>query len=88
MPDHSPLWCPNRYLVRMEPIPIPIEDSTFGSFAELKQVSVAADEEISAVNALLQDGWKLLHVGHTNKHTVYVLGRPPQQSRRRTGFVA
>ena len=66
----------------------PQKNSIFGSFAELKQVSVAADEEISAVNALLQDGWRLLHVGHTNKHTIYVLGRPPQQSRRRTGFVA
>ena len=72
----------------MEPIPIPTEDSPFGPFTELKQVSVAADEEISVVNALLQDGWRLLHVGHTNKHTVYVLGRPPQESRRRTGFVA
>ena len=67
---------------------VPTEDSNFGTFDEVKQVYVAADDEINAVNALLQDGWRLLHVGHTNKHTVYVLGRPPQQSRRRTGFVA
>lgn len=72
----------------MEPITVPVEDSTFGPYAELRQVSVAADEEIGAVNALLQDGWKLLHVGHTGSHTVYVLGRPAQQARRRTGFLA
>jgi hypothetical protein len=72
----------------MEPITVPAEDSNFGPFTELRQVSVAADDEIGAVNALLQDGWKLLHVGHTGQNTVYVLGRMPQSSRRRTGFLA
>lgn len=73
----------------MEAITAPAEEtSSFGPFAELRQVSVAGDEEIAAVNALLQDGLKLLHVGHTSQHTVYVLGKPPQQARRRTGFVA
>jgi hypothetical protein len=74
--------------MRMEPITVPAEDSAFGPFSELKQVSVAADEEVSAVNALLQDGWKLLHIGHSGQLTVYVLGRMPQSSRRRTGFLA
>jgi hypothetical protein len=72
----------------MEAITVPAEESTFSPFAELRQVSIAGDDEISAVNTLLQDGWKLLHVGHTSQHTVYVLGKPQQHSRRRTGFVA
>jgi hypothetical protein len=73
----------------MEAITVPTEESsTLGSFAELRQVSVAGDDEMTAVNALLQDGWKLLHIGHTSQHTVYVLGKPPQQAKRRTGFAA
>ena len=59
-----------------------------GPVAEIVQVSVAADEDVKAVNALLQEGWRLVHVGHTAQHTVYVLGRSAQQSRRRTGFLA
>ena len=70
----------------MDTITVPTENSTFGPVAEIKQVSVAADEDVSAINALLADGWKLLHVGHTQQHTVYVLGKPTPASKRRTGF--
>ena len=70
----------------METITVPPENPIVGPVAEIKQISVVADEDVSAVNALLADGWKLLHVGHTSQHTVYVLGRPSQASKRRTGF--
>lgn len=70
----------------METITVPSENPMVSSVAEIKQISVAADEDVSAVNALLADGWKLLHVGHTGQHTVYVLGRPTQTAKRRTGF--
>lgn len=72
----------------MESITVPSDNPTVGPLAELKQISVVADENVSAVNALLADGWRLVHVGHTSQHTVYVLGRPAQASKRRTGFVA
>ena len=70
----------------MENITVPADNATSGPLSEIKQISVAADEDVSAVNALLADGWKLLHVGHTSQHTVYVLGKPPQAAKRRTGF--
>ena len=70
----------------METITVPSENPTLGPVAEIMQISVAADEDVDAVNALLADGWKLLHIGHTSQHTVYVLGKPSQASKRRTGF--
>jgi hypothetical protein len=72
----------------MESITVPTDSPTAGPLAEIKQISVVDDEDVGAVNALLTDGWRLVHVGHTNQHTVYVLGRPAQASKRRTGFVA
>lgn len=70
----------------METIAVPSENPIVGPIAEIRQISVVADEDVSAVNALLGDGWKLLHVGHTSQHTVYVLGRPTPAAKRRTGF--
>jgi hypothetical protein len=70
----------------METITVPSENPTIGPVAEVMQISVAADEDVDAINALLADGWKLLHIGHTSQHTVYVLGKPSQASKRRTGF--
>lgn len=72
----------------METIAVPAENSKVGLVAEIRQISVAVDEDVSAVNALLASGWKLLHVGHTSQHTVYVLGKPAQEAKRRTGFTA
>jgi hypothetical protein len=71
----------------MESITVPNESPSTGPLAEIKQITVA-DDDVGAVNALLADGWKLVHVGHTAQHTVYVLGRPAQTAKRRTGFVA
>jgi hypothetical protein len=72
----------------MESITVPNESPSAGPLAEIKQITVADDDNVAAVNALLADGWRLVHVGHTTQHTVYVLGRPAQASKRRTGFVA
>jgi hypothetical protein len=72
----------------MDTITVPTENPTLGPVAEIRQVSVTADEDVNAVNTLLADGWKLLHVGHTNQHTVYVLGKPTPAAKRRTGFTA
>ena len=72
----------------METTIAPPDTPTLGKIVEVKQVSIASDEEISAVNDLLADDWKLLHIGHLSQHTVYVLGRMPEKSRRRTGFLA
>jgi hypothetical protein len=66
----------------------PPESLTLGNIAEIKQVSIASDDEISAINDLLANDWKLLHIGHLSQCTVYVLGRMPEKSRRRTGFLA
>ncbi len=70
----------------METITVPSENPIVGPVTEIKQITVAADEEVSAVNALLADGWKLLHIGHTGQQTVYVLGKPSASAKRRTGF--
>lgn len=72
----------------MEVIADPTETSKLGNIAELKQVSVAVDADIALVNEQLADGWRLLHIGYLHDRMVYVLGRPVEQSRRRTGFLA
>jgi hypothetical protein len=72
----------------MESITVPTESPSAGPLAEIKQITVADDEHVATVNALLADGWRLVHVGHTAQHTVYVLGRSAQSAMRRTGFVA
>lgn len=71
----------------MEVIPDSTEVSKLGNIAELKQVTVATDAEIGGVNELLGQGWKLLHIGQRSDCTVYVLAKPAQQNRRRTGFI-
>jgi hypothetical protein len=45
----------------MESITVPTESPTAGPLAEIKQISVVDDEDVGAVNALLADGWKLVH---------------------------
>jgi hypothetical protein len=66
----------------------PTETSKLGTIAELRQVSVATDADIALVNEQLAEGWRLLHIGYLHDRMVYVLGRPIEQSRRRTGFLA
>jgi len=67
-------------------IEVPQQSSAFGSLTEIRQISIAGDEGIDAVNVLLADGWKLLHIGHTSQHSVYVLSKPTQTVRRHAGF--
>ena len=57
-------------------------------FSELKQVTVRADDEISPVNALLAEGWRLVKIGHISDATVYVMGKTEEKKRARTGFLA
>jgi hypothetical protein len=58
------------------------------SFRQLRQVTVTADGEISAVNELLADGWQLVGIGYRPDATVYVLGRLEERPRHRAGFLA
>ncbi len=71
----------------MESITVPVDDTRAGPLAEIIQVSVGADDQITPVNELLASGWRLLHVGHAGERTVYVLGKPPAQAKRPTGFL-
>lgn len=72
----------------MDTISAPAEQLPTNPLTEVTQISVAHDDDVSAVNALLSDGWKLLHVGHTHEYTVYVLGKTAAPSKRRTGFTS
>ena len=47
----------------MESITVPIDDTKIGPLAEVKQVSVDANNDVAPVNELLASGWKLLHIG-------------------------
>lgn len=72
----------------METIEIPVEDAVLARVTEIKQVSVSADSEIDAVNELLAEGWRLVHIAHLSDRIVYVLARPVERGRRRAGFLA
>ncbi|MCB0043483.1 MAG: hypothetical protein KDE23_27540, partial [Caldilinea sp.] len=61
----------------MESITVPVDDTQFGPLAEVRQVSVGADNDVAPVNELLASGWKLVHIGHAGEQTVYVLAKPP-----------
>lgn len=56
-------------------------------FRQLRQVTVRNDDEVSRVNELLADGWRLISVGQLADATVYVLGRIEEKHRQRTGFL-
>ncbi len=66
------------------PTPTVMRDS---EISQLKQVTVAEDDDISKVNQLLADGWRLLSIGQRAEATVYVLGRAEEKQRTRTGFL-
>jgi hypothetical protein len=57
-------------------------------FSELKQITLRADDEITQVNALLAEGWRLVKIGHISDATVYVLGKTEEKKRARTGFLS
>jgi hypothetical protein len=57
------------------------------TFAQLRQVTVNADEQIENVNQLLADGWRLVSIGYHANATVYVLGRAEDKPKHRPGFL-
>jgi hypothetical protein len=57
-------------------------------YTQLRQVTVAGDEQIAAVNELLADGWRIVDIGHRSDATVYVLGRVEDKPKHGTGFLA
>ena len=56
-------------------------------FTKLRQVTVRNDEEISGVNQLLDEGWRMMHIGQRSDATVFVLGRMEEKQKHRTGFL-
>jgi len=71
-----------------ENIPTPVAPSGERQFTKLTQVTVTSDEEITAVNQLLTDGWRLVSIGYRVDATVYVLGWREEKPKSRTGFLA
>lgn len=71
----------------MSDIAVPIATPDERSFGELKQITVRADDEITQVNALLAEGWRLVKIGHISDATVYVLGKTEEKKRAKTGFL-
>jgi hypothetical protein len=65
----------------------PMIPSRDKAIAKLCQVTVANDEEISKVNQLLTDGWRVMSIGYHANATVYVLARTEDKPRHRPGFV-
>lgn len=72
----------------MSDIPAPVVAPEERPFTQLRQVTVRNDEEIAAVNQLLSDGWRIVHIGQRTDATVYVLGRPEERPKHRAGFLA
>jgi hypothetical protein len=69
-------------------ISAPIAPSGERQFTKLTQVTVTSDDQITAVNQLLTDGWRLVNIGYRADTTVYVLGWHEDKPRPRTGFLA
>ncbi|MDQ1301939.1 MAG: hypothetical protein QG637_1861 [Chloroflexota bacterium] len=57
-------------------------------FTKLTQVTVTSDDQITAVNQLLTEGWRLLSIGYRADATVYVLGWREDKPKSRTGFLS
>jgi hypothetical protein len=57
-------------------------------YTQLCQVTVTEDEQITRVNGLLADGWRIVDIGQRPDATVYVLGRPEDKPKHGTGFLA
>ena len=58
------------------------------TYTQLRQVTIAQDEQISSINQLLAEGWRLVSIGYRPDATVYVLGRIDEKPKHRTGFLA
>ena len=57
-------------------------------YTQLCQVTVTEDEQVTRVNELLADGWRIVDIGHRSDSTVYVLGRLEDKPKHGTGFLA
>lgn len=69
-------------------ISTPIAPSGERQFTKLTQVTVTSDDQITAVNQLLTEGWRLLSIGYRADATVYVLGWREDKPKSRTGFLS
>jgi len=69
-------------------ISAPIAPAGERQFTRLTQVTVTSDDQISAVNQLLTEGWRLLSIGYRADATVYVLGWREEKPKPRTGFLS
>jgi hypothetical protein len=56
-------------------------------FTQLCHITVRNDVEIAAVNQLLSEGWRIMHIGQRPDATVFVLGRLEEKQKHRTGFL-
>ena len=71
----------------MTDMPTPMVSPGERQFTQLHQVTVRGDDEIAAVNQLLAEGWRILHIGQRPDATVFVLGRMEEKQKHRTGFL-
>ena len=71
----------------MPDLPTPVAELDERPFTELRQLTVVNDEQISTVNRLLAECWRLVHIGQRSDATVYVLGRREDRPKHRTGFL-
>ncbi len=72
----------------MADLPMPVVTSSDQQqFTQLCQITVQHDDEIAAVNQLLADGWRIVHIGQRPAATVFVLGRMEEKQKHRTGFL-
>jgi hypothetical protein len=71
-----------------ELISTPVAPAGERQFSRLTQVTVASDDQISTVNQLLTEGWRLLSIGYRADATIYVLGWHEDKPRPRTGFLS
>ena len=71
----------------MTEIQTPVAAPGEWDLTQLRQITVVTDEEMTNVNQLLADGWRLVNIGHRPDATVYVLGRAEEKPRHRAGFL-
>lgn len=72
----------------MNDIQAPIATPGERQYTQLTQVTVTEDEQVTRVNDLLAEGWRIVDIGQRPGATVYVLGRLEDKPKHRTGFLA
>lgn len=66
----------------------PVVSSGEPQYAKLTQITVTSDDQMTAINQLLADGWRLVDIGFRPDTTVYVLGWHDEKRKPRAGFLA